>query len=156
MRNVFSRSLVVVMVTALIATQPGCGSRATSGSRGDAQLGGAVKIDGSSTVYPITAAVAEEFLKEHPNVRATVGISGTGGGFKKFASGEIDICDASREIKAREMEACQKAGIEFITLEVAYDGLAVVVHPDNNWIDCLTADQLKAIWRPESAQTDAR
>ncbi|OHB75232.1 MAG: hypothetical protein A2W31_11595 [Planctomycetes bacterium RBG_16_64_10] len=109
-----------------------------------------VKVDGSSTVYPITEAVAEEFRKEQPNVRMVIGFSGTGGGFKKFAAGEIDICDASRAIKDSEKEACAKNDIEYIELEVAFDGLAVMVNPQNDWCNCLTVDQLKAIWQPES------
>jgi phosphate transport system substrate-binding protein len=110
-----------------------------------------VKVDGSSTVYPITEAVAEEFRKQEPNVRMIIGFSGTGGGMKKFIAGEIDICDASRPITDSEKEACAKNGIEYIELEVAFDGLAVMVNPENDWCDCLTVDQLKAIWQPESA-----
>jgi phosphate transport system substrate-binding protein len=111
----------------------------------------AVRADGSSTVYPITEAVAEEFCGERPNVRAVIGFSGTGGGFKKLAAGEIDMCDASRTIKDEERAACKANGIEFIELEIAFDGLSVVVNPDNDWCDCLTVEQLKAIWQPESA-----
>jgi phosphate transport system substrate-binding protein len=110
----------------------------------------AVKADGSSTVYPITEAVAEEFRKEEPRVRVIVGRSGTGGGFKKFAHGEIDICDASRPISDSEKEACREAGVEYIELEVAFDGLAVVVNPKNDALDCITVEQLRAIWEPES------
>lgn len=110
-----------------------------------------VKVDGSSTVYLITEAVAEEFSKEHPAVRVIVGFSGTGGGMKKFSAGELDIVDASRAMKEEEKEACAANKIEFIELEVAYDGLSVVVNPENDWCDCLTVDQLKAIWQPESA-----
>jgi phosphate transport system substrate-binding protein len=110
-----------------------------------------VKADGSSTVFPVTEAVAEEFRHAQPRVRVIVGRSGTGGGFKKFIHGEIDICNASRPISESEKEACQKAGVEFIELEVAFDGLAVLVNPKNHWVDCLTVEQLKAIWQPESA-----
>jgi phosphate transport system substrate-binding protein len=110
-----------------------------------------VKVDGSSTVYPITEAVAEEFRGAQPRVRLIVGRSGTGGGFKKFVHGEIDICDASRPISEGEKEACQEAGVEYIELEVAFDGLAVVVNPENDWVECLTVEQLQSIWRPESA-----
>jgi phosphate transport system substrate-binding protein len=110
-----------------------------------------VKVDGSSTVYPISEAVLEEFRGEQPRVHVIVGRSGTGGGFQKFMNGEIDICDASRPISAGEAEACQKAGVEFFELAVAFDGLAVVVNPENDWIDCLTVEQLKSIWQPESA-----
>jgi phosphate transport system substrate-binding protein len=109
-----------------------------------------VKVDGSSTVFPISEAVAEEFRGAEPSVRVTVGRSGTGGGFKKFAHGEIDICDASRPIKDEEKAECAKAGVEFVELEVAFDGLAVVANPKNDWCDCLTVEQLKAIWQPGS------
>jgi phosphate transport system substrate-binding protein len=110
----------------------------------------AVKADGSSTVFPITEAVAEEFRGEQPRVRVIVGRSGTGGGFKKFTHGEIDICDASRPISESEKAACRESGVEFIELEVAFDGLAVVVNAENDWVDCLTVEQLKAIWQPKS------
>ncbi|MEX0613869.1 MAG: PstS family phosphate ABC transporter substrate-binding protein, partial [Pirellulales bacterium] len=111
----------------------------------------AVKVDGSSTVYPITEAVAEEFRAEHPDVNVIGGRSGTGGGFKKFSNGEIDICGASRPIKDTEQDACRAAGVVYIELEIAFDGLAVVVNPKNDWVDCMTVEQLKAIWQPESA-----
>ncbi len=109
-----------------------------------------IQVDGSSTVYPITEAVAEDFKTEQPGVRVTVGLSGTGGGMKKFVAGEIDICDASRPIKDAESAACKASGIEYIELEVAFDGLSVVVNPENDWGDCITVEQLKAIWQPES------
>jgi phosphate transport system substrate-binding protein len=110
-----------------------------------------VRADGSSTVFPITEAVAEEYRNENPNVRAVIGFSGTGGGFKKLAAGEIDVCDASRTIKDEERATCEANGVEFIELEIAFDGLSVVVNPANDWCDCLTVEQLKAIWQPESA-----
>lgn len=106
-----------------------------------------IKVDGSSTVYPITEAVAEEFQKGR-NVRVTVGISGTGGGFRKFCRGEIDISNASRPILAAEMQACQQAGIQYIELPVAYDALTVVVNPQNSWASSLTVAELKKIWEP--------
>ena len=110
-----------------------------------------IKIDGSSTVYPITEAVAEEFQKAKKGaVKVTVGISGTGGGFKKFCRGETDISNASRPILKKEMEECAKNGITYIELPVAYDGLAVVVNPKNNWAKCMTVEQLREIWKPES------
>ncbi len=112
------------------------------------QLSGSVKIDGSSTVYPITEAVSEEFQKRHPRVKVTVGISGTGGGFKKFGRGETDISNASRPIKPSEEEECRKNGITYIELPVAYDALAVVVNPANKWCDYLTVDELRRIWEP--------
>lgn len=110
-----------------------------------------ITMDGSSTVYPISEAVAEEFLKVRPRVRVSVGYSGTGGGMRKFSAGDIDICNASRAIKDSERQACADAGVEFVELKVAFDGLAVVVHPDNDWCDSLTVQQLKELWRPESA-----
>ncbi|MCS7295901.1 MAG: PstS family phosphate ABC transporter substrate-binding protein [Chloroflexota bacterium] len=114
------------------------------------QLRGEIIADGSSTVYPVTAAAAEEFAKKAPNVRISVGISGTGGGFKKFCAGETDIQDASRPIDPAEREVCQKNGIEFIELPVAFDGLSVIVNPKNDWAQCLTVQELKTIWSPES------
>nr|WP_306533890.1 PstS family phosphate ABC transporter substrate-binding protein [Geobacter sp.] len=108
-----------------------------------------VKIDGSSTVYPITEAVAEDFQKAKKGaVRVTVGISGTGGGFKKFCRGETDISGASRPILKKEMDACKQAGIQYIELPVAYDALTVVVNPQNTWLKQITVDELKKIWEP--------
>lgn len=108
-----------------------------------------IKIDGSSTVFPITEAVAEEFQKTKKGaVRVTVGISGTGGGFKKFCRGEIDISNASRPILKQEMEACRKANIKYIELPVAFDALTVVVNPKNDWIKQMTVAELKTIWEP--------
>lgn len=110
-----------------------------------------IKIDGSSTVYPITEAVAEEFQKvEKGKTKVTVGISGTGGGFKRFCAGETDISDASRPIKPSEVELCKKNGIEYIELPVAYDGLAVIINPKNNWVDYMTVKELKKIWEPSA------
>jgi len=109
-----------------------------------------IQLDGSSTVFPISEAVAEEFQKANPAIRVTVGISGTGGGFQKFCRGETDISDASRPIKPAEIEACQKAGIEYIELPVAYDGLAVVINPKNTWANAVTVAELKTLWAPEA------
>lgn len=119
--------------------------------RGQApKLSGTILIDGSSTVFPITEAMAEEFQKRHPGVKVTVGISGTGGGFKKFCRGETDISDASRPIKPSEVELCRQNGIDYIELPVAFDGLAVVVNPKNTWAACMTVRELKKIWEPEA------
>lgn len=108
-----------------------------------------IKADGSSTVFPITEAVAEEFQKaKKGSVRVTVGIAGTGGGFKKFCRGETDIQDASRPILAGEMESCKTAGIQYLELPVAYDALTVVINPENNWIKSMTVAQLKKMWEP--------
>ncbi len=108
-----------------------------------------VSIDGSSTVFPVSEAFAEEFQIE-TGTRVTVGLSGTGGGFKKFCRGETDISGASRPISASEIEACKTAGIEFIELPVALDALAVIVHPANDWAECMTIDELKTMWQPEA------
>jgi len=113
-------------------------------------LKGSVKVDGSSTVGPISMAVAEEFMGEYPSVRVTVGISGTGGGFKKFIKGETDINDASRPVKQKELDAMAAIGINVIEIPVAYDGLAVMVNPQAHWVDYLTVEELKAITEPES------
>jgi phosphate transport system substrate-binding protein len=108
-----------------------------------------VKIDGSSTVYPITEAVAEEFQKAEKNaVKVTVGISGTGGGFKKFCRGETDISDASRPILKKEMEACAAAGIKYFELPVAFDALTVVINPKNAFLKQITVEELKKMWEP--------
>ncbi len=108
-----------------------------------------VKVDGSSTVFPVTEAVAEDFQKAKKGaVKVTVGISGTGGGFKKFCRGEIDVSNASRPILKSEMEDCKKAGIEYIELPVAFDALTVMVNPKNSFIKSMTVDELKKIWEP--------
>lgn len=114
-----------------------------------AQTPPVIKIDGSSTVFPVTEAVAEEFqISKRGKVRVTVGISGTGGGFKKFCRGEIDIANASRPILENEMAACKQAGVEYIELPVAFDALTVVVNPKNKFIETLTVAELKKMWEP--------
>ena len=114
------------------------------------RLTGTIEIDGSSTVYPITVAVAEEFRKIYPDVQVPVGISGTGGGLKRFTVGETSISNASRPIKDKEADAASENGIEFIELAIAYDGLSVVVNTANDWVDCLTTEELNKIWAPDS------
>lgn len=110
-----------------------------------------VKIDGSSTVFPITEAVAEEFqTAQSGKVHVTVGVSGTGGGFKKFCRGETDVQDASRPIQTSEMQDCKKAGIKYFELPIAFDAIAIVVNPQNDWMKEITADDLKKIWAPEA------
>ena len=113
-------------------------------------LSGDVGIDGSSTVFPISEAVAEEFRSVAPKVRVQVGVSGTGGGFKRFCAGETDISNASRAIKSSELEICAANGIEFVEMLVGWDGLSVVVNPDNDFVDELTIEELKAIYEPGS------
>jgi phosphate transport system substrate-binding protein len=132
------------------AAESGSKAGGESGGESGGQVGGAViQIDGSSTVFPISQAVAEEFQKSRGG-RVTVGVSGTGGGFKKFCRGETAISDASRPIKDSETQQCKAAGIDFIELPVAYDGLAVMVNPQNDWVDHLTVEELKKIWAPEA------
>ncbi len=153
---VFLVTIVAVLLTACGApTQAAEPTKAVSEQAAEptkaaSKLEGTIIIDGSSTVAPISAAVAEEFQAQYPNVRVPVGISGTGGGFKKFCNGETDISDASRPIKASEVELCKQNGIEYIELPVAYDGLAVVVHPSNDFASCLTVEELKKVWEPEA------
>jgi phosphate transport system substrate-binding protein len=124
-----------------------CG-RGTTTEQAAGELSGMIRVDGSSTVFPISEAVAEEFKRANPKVDISVGISGTGGGFQKFCRGETDISDASRPVRAAEMDACQKAGIEFIELPVAYDGLAIAVNPKNAWATSVTTAELKTLWEP--------
>lgn len=109
-----------------------------------------IKVDGSSTVYPITEAVAEDFQSHNSSVKVTVGISGTGGGFKKFCAGETDISNASRPIKATEEELCKAKGVEYIELPVAYDALTIVVNPKNTWLSTITVSDLKKMWEPDA------
>ncbi|MBN1599760.1 MAG: PstS family phosphate ABC transporter substrate-binding protein [Bacteroidales bacterium] len=134
----------IILLTILILSA--CGGPASQKE----QLSGTIRIDGSSTVYPITEAVAEEFRVVSPDVKVTVGISGTGGGFKKFGRGETDISDASRPIKQKEIDACNENGISYVKLEVAYDGLAVIVNPENDWVDHFTVEELKKLWEPDA------
>ena len=139
-------SLALIGLAGLVVA--GCGgSSAPAEGPAEAQI---IQVDGSSTVYPITEAVAEEFQKANPRARITVGISGTGGGFKKFCAGETDISDASRPIKPTEIETCAQAGIAYVELPVAYDGLAVVVNPRNTWAASMTVAELKRLWEPDA------
>lgn len=117
------------------------------------KLEGSIAIDGSSTVYPIMELVAEDFNAEYPDVQITVGFSGTGGGFTKFAAGETDISNASRPIKQAEKDAMVAAGIDYIELKVAFDGLSVVISKDNTWVDYLTFDELKMIYGADATAT---
>ena len=149
------RRLTAVLLAGLllVAAAAACGGKDTTSSTGDAtteELNGTIEIDGSSTVFPVTAAVAEEFRKEHGGVQINVGFSGTGGGFKRFTAGETAINDASRPIKESEIEAADENGIEYIELRIGTDGISVMVSLQNDFIDCLSIDQLHEIWKPES------
>jgi phosphate transport system substrate-binding protein len=118
-------------------------------------LSGSIAVDGSSTVFPITQAVAEEFNFEQPGVRVSVGVSGTGGGFEKFCRGETAISDASRPIDPQEeAPVCERNGVEYVELQVAIDGLSVVANPQNGFAECLTLEELKTVWEPQSTITN--
>jgi phosphate transport system substrate-binding protein len=143
-RLLFPAALVLIALGLFMAA---CGD---DNSSGGSNLSGSIKVDGSSTVGPLTEAAAELFREDNPDVKITVGISGTGGGFEKFCAGETDINDASRPIEPEEVDACKKKGIEYGDAQVANDGIAVVVNPGNDWTDCLTTAELKKIWEPKS------
>lgn len=143
----FAALLLCIALVAVVAA--GCGGKGSQ-TGGPQKLSGIVNIDGSSTVYPIAEAVAEEFQKKYPGVRVNVGTSGSGGGFKKFTAGETDISNASRSIKDTEKEKAKENKIEYIEFPIAYDGISVVVNKDNNFVQSLTVDELKKIWEPNS------
>lgn len=128
----------------------GAGGAGSEAPQTEVALSGEIKIDGSSTVVPITEAVAEEFNAEHPGVKIPVGVSGTGGGFKKFVVKETDISNASRPIKDSEAEDAKANGVEYVELKVAFDGISVVINPQNTWAETLTVDELKKMWAPDS------
>jgi phosphate transport system substrate-binding protein len=153
-RNVLSRRVLAGAAIAALALS-GCGGsddEEPTGSGETEKLSGSVIVDGSSTVAPLSEAASSIFAEEQPDVKVTVGTAGTGGGFEKFCKGETDISDASRAIKddAPEKATCDAAGIKFTEFVVANDALTVVVNKDASFVDCLTVDQLKAIWSPGS------
>ncbi|MEG9328153.1 PstS family phosphate ABC transporter substrate-binding protein [Salinimicrobium catena] len=132
----------LILITAVTLSLASCGNNKKD--KGTSSI----NIDGSSTVYPVTEAIAEEYRAVDRDVDVTIGVSGTGGGFQKFGRGETDISNASRPIKEDEKKIAQQNNIDFVELEVAYDGLAVVVNPENDWVDCFTVEQLRKIWEP--------
>jgi phosphate transport system substrate-binding protein len=142
------KKLVIMMSLALVIGACGNKKEQKDGANDAEQLSGNISIDGSSTVFPITEAVAEEFRAIQPNVKVTIGVSGTGGGFQKFSRGETNISNASRPIKDVEIAACAENNVTYLGLEVAYDGLAVVVNPGNTWVDSFTVEELRKIWEP--------
>lgn len=143
----YPKIILAMLLALLVAVTVACGNAQTgTGS----SLKGTIEIDGSSTVFPITEAVAEEFRKVHPAVQVNVGVSGTGGGFKRFVVTETDISDASRPITQSEAKAAKDNSVEYVELKVGIDGLAVVVHPNNSFASCLTKAELKKIWEPGS------
>lgn len=141
MKNI--KALIGILIISLY-------SCSNSGEKTDSA--GTLKIDGSSTVYPITEAVAEEFRADHPDVNVTVGLSGTGGGFKKFIRGEIDINNASRTISPEEIEGAKSKNIDYVGLKIAYDGMAIIVNPGNTWCKDITIAELKKIWEPAAQE----
>ncbi|HUP18366.1 MAG TPA: PstS family phosphate ABC transporter substrate-binding protein [Gemmatimonadota bacterium] len=142
----FDRALRIWAALAAVALAA-CGG----GNNGaENELTGAIEIDGSSTVYPISEALAEEFQIMHPRTRVTVGVSGTGGGFKRFCAGETDISDASRPIVEDEIALCEQNGVEYTEVRIAWDGLSVLVNPANDFAQCLTVEELRRIWEPGS------
>jgi phosphate transport system substrate-binding protein len=158
---VMTRALVTLLAV-LTVVAAGCGREGrpdepAAGGDQDGQTGafeeglsGRIRVDGSSTVGPLTTFAAEQFRNDEPGVRITVGVSGTGGGFERFCAGETDISNASRPIEPEEEAACKDEGIEYVELQIANDALSVVVNPDNDWADCLTVSALKRIWQPRS------
>lgn len=158
MRGALGIALILSLV--LVIAAPACGGAeetpaapappGQTNASAAMELKGTVEIDGSSTVFPVSEAVAEEFGKIHSDVRVNVGVSGTGGGFKRFTVGETDISDASRPIKDAEAAIAEENGIQYYPLRVAMDGLSVLVSPDNDFVECMTTDQLRMIWEPGS------
>ncbi|HET6639199.1 MAG TPA: PstS family phosphate ABC transporter substrate-binding protein [Gemmatimonadota bacterium] len=145
------RSIPILACAGLFAALAcGGGEQAADGST----LSGPVEIDGSSTVYPISEAVAEEFQIANPETRVAVGVSGTGGGFKRFCAGETDISNASRPIKDEEAMECEQNGVRYTEVRIAWDGLSVVTNPSNDFVQCLTTEELKRIWEPGSTVDD--
>jgi len=147
-RNLLGRRLLAGSAVLALALTAACSSNGDSSSK--EELSGEVKVDGSSTVFPLTSAASELYAEEQPKVKVPVGESGTGGGFEKFCNGETDVSDASRPIKDKEKQACEAKGIKYAELVVANDALTVVVNKDNSFVDCLTVEQLKKMWQPKS------
>ena len=147
------KKILIIMSFTLVLGACGEKKEKTGDSKETAALTGTIKVDGSSTVFPVTEAVAEEFRAVQPKVKVTIGVSGTGGGFKKFSRGETNISNASRPIKDKEKAACAENNINYLELEVAYDGLAVLVNPQNDWVDSFTIEELKKIWEPAAQGT---
>ncbi|MFN4215586.1 phosphate ABC transporter substrate-binding protein PstS family protein [Exiguobacterium sp.] len=149
------KSALLASITSVALVGAACGNNNEEGNgaaEGDA-LSGKVVMDGSSTVFPIMEAVAEEFSAEQPDVEVTVGVSGTGGGFKRFVTGETDFSNASREIKEEEAAEAEANGVEYTEIAVALDGLAIVVNPENDWAEDITMDELNKMWTDTNVKT---
>ncbi|WP_034770981.1 MULTISPECIES: PstS family phosphate ABC transporter substrate-binding protein [Exiguobacterium] len=147
------KSAVLASITSVALVGAACGNNEEGGAAEGDALSGKVVMDGSSTVFPIMEAVAEEYSAEQPEVEVTVGVSGTGGGFKRFVTGETDFSNASREIKDEEAAEAEKNGVEFTQLSVALDGLSLVVNPANDWAQDITIEELKKMWTDTSVKT---
>jgi len=147
------RTSALALVVAAGAFAAACGGDADGDAVASGELSGTVLLDGSSTVFPIAEAMSEEFGIANPQVRVPVGLSGTGGGFKKFCAGETDISNASRPVKDSELETCRANGIEPLEFRIAWDGLTVVKNPANDWATCMTVEELRRIWQPGSTIT---
>jgi phosphate transport system substrate-binding protein len=147
----FKKLALTAMMTGVLAITAACGAQGTEDNKEQAgeetkQLQGEIKIDGSSTVFPIMEAVVEEYGMTQPNVKVSVGSSGTGGGFEAFIAGETELSNASRPIKDEEAAALKEKGIDYTEVQLAYDGLSVVVNKDNDWVESLTIEDLQKIW----------
>ena len=160
MTNKRETTVKIALLLGLLVLLAGCGgegrggdddaSGTTAESTGGGDFSGRIEADGSSTVGPFTTAAAERFQNENAGVQVTVGVSGTGGGFERFCRGETDLSNASRAIKDEEAKLCEDAGIAYVEFQVANDALTVVVNTENDWVTCLTTEQLKTIWGPDS------
>jgi len=149
-KNIKIGTLVIASIAFMMSS---CGNGETTASSGEetiTTLAGSISMDGSSTVYPLSEAVAEEYRMVQPKVKVTIGSSGSGAGFKKFARGESDISNASRAIKEKEITACKEGKIEYTELRVALDGIAIVVNKNNSWMETITTAELKSLWEPNS------
>jgi phosphate transport system substrate-binding protein len=151
--------VATAILVAMVALLAGCGGGrggddeaggTTTATGGQSDLAGRIEVDGSSTVGPFTTAAAERFQQQNPDVQVTVGVSGTGGGFERFCRGETDLSNASRPIKEEEIAACESGGVDYVEFQVANDALTAVVNKDNDWVTCLTTEQLATIWGPDS------
>lgn len=147
------KSALVASITSVAIIGAACGNNEEGGAADGEGLSGKVVMDGSSTVFPIMEAVAEEYSAEQPDVEVTVGVSGTGGGFKRFVTGETDFSNASREIKEEEAAEAEKNGVEYTQLAVALDGLSLVVNPENDWAQDITIDELNKMWTDTNVKT---
>lgn len=145
--------IALTIVSACGGQDAGSGGSGQNAGGGDSSLSGPIRVDGSSTVAPLSQAAAELFAQQYPGTRPTVATSGTGGGFEKFCVGDTDISDASRPIDEEEAAKCEKNGIEYVELTVGLDAISVVVNPENTWVKCLTTEQLQKMWEPAAEGT---